>query len=169
MPKRALLAAVLLVAAVAVPAAAPPAFTASATAAPGHGALERAVIARVNAIRRHIGVRRLRLHRGLGRAADRQCAAILRTDVFSHTPDGRPVGPRLRRFVGARAVGETLAWSTPGPGSDAAAVVAMWMASPGHRAALLSARFRRAGVGRRHGSLGATPAAVTTVALASAR
>ena len=169
MPKRALLAVALFVVAIAVPAAAPSAITPVAGAAAGHGDLERAIIARVNAIRRQVGVRRLRLHRGLGRAADRQCAAILRTDVFSHTPDGRPVGPRLRRFVGAQAVGETLAWSTPGPRSHAAAVVAMWMDSPGHRAALLSGRFRRAGVGRRLGTLGATHAAVTTVTLASAR
>lgn len=54
---------------------------------------------------------------------------------------------RLRSYgVRSRMVGENIAW---GVGSDgtASALVAAWLASPPHRATLLTRGFRRVGVG----------------------
>jgi uncharacterized protein YkwD len=169
MPKHALLAAAALAVGFAVPAAAPPRMTASALAAPAHNPVERAVVRRVNAVRRFAGLPGLRLDRRLARAADEGSAAILRADVFSHAPDGRPMATRVRHRLPARLVGETIAWAAPGARARAEAVVDQWLSSPRHRAALLDGRFRRAGVARRQGHLGASPAKVTTLTLASAR
>ncbi len=169
MLKHAVPAAALIAVALAVPAAAPSAITPAAAASARHGGLERAVVHRVNAIRRLLGIRALRLSRGLGRAANAQSAAILGTDRFSHTPRGTTVGARVRRFVRARAVAEAIAWSTPGAHAGADGVVGQWLRSPPHRALLMDGRFRRAGVGRVHGRLGSTRAAVTTFNLATAR
>ncbi len=49
------------------------------------------------------------------------------------------------------------------------AVVGAWMASPSHRATLLSPRFRRIGVARRAGPRGASAATAFPVDVASAR
>ena len=87
MPKHVLVAAALVVG-VALPAAAPAAIVSTADAATGHEPVERAIVRRVNAVRRRVGLRRLRLSPRLGRAADVQSADIVRTGVVSHTsPD----------------------------------------------------------------------------------
>jgi uncharacterized protein YkwD len=43
----------------------------------------------------------------------------------------------------------------------------MWMNSPGHRAILLSGKFRRIGLAKRTGSLGGNRACVVTADFAS--
>ncbi|HEX2086175.1 MAG TPA: CAP domain-containing protein [Solirubrobacteraceae bacterium] len=138
---------------------------ASAQESPKQDAVERSVVKKLNAMRAQHGLRRLRSSRALNRAADSKSVEIVTTGSFSHGA----LGPRVRRFVRAKAVGETLAWVPPSQGSDAAAVVGAWMRSPSHRATLLSPRFARVGIGRRSGSLGGGPAVVFTVDLASAR
>lgn len=139
---------------------------AAADAATGwQDSVERSVIRKLNAIRAQSGVRRLRASRGLARAADAKSASIAATGDFSHGD----VRGRLARFVRARSIGETLAYVPPSEGSDADAVLGSWMASPSHRATLLSGRFARIGVGRRAGNVGGGSAVVFTVDLASAR
>lgn len=54
---------------------------------------------------------------------------------------------RLRAHgVRGRTLGETIAWGVGSTGT-AQAIVAMWMASPPHRATMLRPGFRRVGVG----------------------
>lgn len=69
---------------------------------------------------------------------------------FEHdTPDGRSVGDRLRAAGYARrnaSGGENIAWGAGKEGTPAA-IVAAWMASPGHRADILRPAFREIGVG----------------------
>ena len=144
-------------------------------AAPAHAGsatqdrVERAVIKKVNSIRAHHGLRGLRRSRGLARAADVKAIEVARTAVLSHSsPDGTPMPTRVRRYVRARAVGETVGY-VPTRTRQASAIVRAWMASPSHRAALLSPRFRRAGVGRRTGRIGSTRVAVFALDLASIR
>jgi uncharacterized protein YkwD len=55
--------------------------------------------------------------------------------------------------VRARAIGENVAWGQGGS-VRARTVVAQWMASPWHRANLLSREFRRIGIGVVAGSFG---------------
>jgi uncharacterized protein YkwD len=131
--------------------------------------VERAVFKKVNAIRAQHGLRKLRRHRGLSRAADVKAKEIATTQVLSHSsPDGTSMDQRVRRYVRAEQLGETLGY-VPARSKQAQRIVDNWMASPSHREALLSPVFRRAGVGRRKGRLGASKIAVIAHDLASAR
>jgi uncharacterized protein YkwD len=134
-------------------------------ASPQQDSVERSVIRKLNAIRAQSGVRRLRSSRGLARAADVQSGAIAQTGNFSHGD----MSSRVRRFVRARSVGETIAYVPTSQGNTADAVVAAWMRSSSHRATLLSGRFARIGVGRRSGTMAGRGAVIFTVDLASAR
>ena len=131
--------------------------------------VERAVLRQVNAVRAQAGLRRLRRSRALARSADQTALDVVATSTLSHTsPDGTPMDTRLRRRVRAHAVGETLA-AVPVQRDEASAIVAAWMRSPTHRAQLLTASFRRAGVGRRRGVVGGARMSVLALDLASAR
>ena len=131
--------------------------------------VERAVFKKVNAIRAQHGLRKLRRHRGLARAADAKAEEIAATQVLSHSsPDGTSMDERVRRYVRARHLGETLGYVSAGS-RQAQRIVDSWMASPSHRDALLSPVFRRAGVGRRKGRVGPSRIAVVALDLASAK
>lgn len=131
--------------------------------------VERQVLKKVNAIRAQHGLRRLRRHRGLARAADEKAMEVTTTQVLSHSsPDGTSMDQRVRRYVRAEPVGETLGY-VPARSRQAQRIVDGWMASPGHRAALLSPAFGRVGVGRRRGRLGKRRIAVIALDLASRR
>jgi uncharacterized protein YkwD len=131
--------------------------------------VERAVVRQVNAIRAQRGLRHLRRHHGLARAADVKAKEVAHTAVLSHaSPDGTSMDQRVRRYVRARAVGETIGY-VPAQSHQAQLIVDRWMASPAHRAALLSGTFRRVGVGRRRGRVGAGRVTVIALDLASSR
>lgn len=131
--------------------------------------VERAVVKQVNSIRAQHGLRPLRRSRGLARAADVKAREVASTQVLSHdSPDGTPMHSRVRKYVKARSVGETIGY-VPARSRQASAIVRAWMASPSHRQALLSPTFRRVGVGRRKGSFGSSRVAVIALDLASSR
>jgi len=130
---------------------------------------ERKVIKLVNRIRARHGLRKLRASHTLARAASIHTGDMLRRDFLGHSSsDGTPMPSRVRRYTGADWVGENIA-AVSRRGSTARRVVRMWMASPGHRAVLLSPSGRRIGVGRRAGKLGSAKRAVITADLASSR
>src|SRR5215218_5427136 len=112
---------------------------------------ERAVVRAINRARASHGLRRLYADRRLARAADVHSRSMLRADYFAHGA----FSERVRRYVGFRRIGETIAMRTR---CSARGFVRMWLNSPPHRAVLLSRGFRRVGVGRRKGRLGATRA-----------
>ena len=138
---------------------------ASAEATSRHDRVERSIIRHLNAIRARHGLRPLWTSRGLAAAADAQSANITRMRSLTH---GSDMSGRVRRYVRARGVGETIAYLPAGARSQAARIVKMWMRSPSHRATLLSPGFRRVGVGRRRGFVGGTHAIVYTADLATA-
>lgn len=111
---------------------------------------EQALIAEVNRTRAAYGLGRLRLDLTLERAARAHSRSMLSSGAFAHGSFQR----RLSSF-GARgpALGENLAWGV-GSRSSARAIVAGWLASPGHRANLLRPGFNRIGVGRAVGTFG---------------
>jgi uncharacterized protein YkwD len=130
---------------------------------------ERRVVKLVNRIRAHHGLRRLRASRTLAHAASDHTGDMLRRDYLSHcSSDGTPMATRVRRYTGARWVGENIAITSRRRGV-AREVVRMWMASPPHRAVLLSPKSRRIGVGRERGRLGGAAYSVFTVDFASSR
>lgn len=128
---------------------------------------ERTVIRLINNVRAQHGLGHVRVSRALSRAADSHTSDMLRRDFFDHaSSDGTSFDRRVRRYVNARMVGETLAAFGQRHGG-AATVVQMWMNSPPHRAVLLNGGFSRIGVARRWGSLGSGAQAVVTADFAS--
>jgi uncharacterized protein YkwD len=107
-----------------------------------------AIVCLIDHRRARSGVTAVVPERRLARAASRFSAAMTHQGFFGHVaPDGSTVADRVRR-AGYRGgtVAETLGWGS-GALARPAAIVAGWMASPPHRAIVLSARFRKLGVG----------------------
>jgi|SRR5215208_903393 len=129
------------------------ALPAPATAAGRHDRVERSVIRHINAVRHANGLASVRPWRALRRAAEEHSRDMARADFFDHpSSDGTPFDVRVRRYVGSRPIGETLAALSGG--GQAARVVQMWMDSPPHRAILLEGTFRRIGLARHRSGFG---------------
>jgi uncharacterized protein YkwD len=112
----------------------------------------KAVRCLVNLERASRGIPKLRADRRLGRAARGYARLMARRDFFAHvSPAGSTLGSRVRRARFRGSVGEVLAWGQRGGGTPRA-LVNGWLRSPGHRAILLSPRFRRIGVGSSMGA-----------------
>jgi uncharacterized protein YkwD len=115
-------------------------------------ALVRATLCRLNAARRHYGLRPLRLNRKLAAAARGHSSSMASSHFFSHNSrSGASFVDRIRRtgyLHGARSwnVGENIAWGTGRLGTPRA-IARGWMNSPGHRANILSRSFRSIGIG----------------------
>jgi uncharacterized protein YkwD len=99
------------------------------------------------------GLNRLRSHRALQSAAHRFAHAMVRGGFFSHvSPSGSTLEQRIREgtryLAGALRyeIGENIAWGQ-GERGKPRAIVAAWMASPGHRANILRGTFREIGIG----------------------
>jgi uncharacterized protein YkwD len=116
---------------------------------------EQGLVEAINHARGARGIPTLRMSPRLRRAARAHSHAMANTGSFVHGDWYR----RLRRHgIRARVLGETIAWGAGANGTPAA-IVAMWLASPPHRATLLSRQFRRVGVGVAVGSMGGVPGA----------
>jgi uncharacterized protein YkwD len=122
---RVVLALVALLVSLSVPPAAP-------AAAPTPA--ERALLRAVNGARVARGLRPVRFAWPLQDGSHAYVRRLMRTDSFVHATS---LPPNTR---------ENLAWATSNIAS-ARRIVRMWLASPGHRAALLWRAARRAGVG----------------------
>jgi uncharacterized protein YkwD len=121
----------------------------------------RATLCLLNATRAAHGLRRVGANRVLQRSAKRYAKAMVARHFFSHVaPNGQTLGARMSGYVdGARgwAYGENLAWGSGAQATPAQIMVA-WMGSPGHRANILSARWRHIGIGIAPGAPVATSA-----------
>jgi uncharacterized protein YkwD len=104
---------------------------------------EQSLLQAINQARAGHGAAPLRVGVRLQRAARAHSRAMARSGSFTH---GNWY-TRLRRFgVRSRTVGENIAWGV-GTDGTASAIVGMWLASPPHRATMLSRAFSRVGVG----------------------
>ena len=109
-------------------------------------ATRRAAVRLINRERARYGRRGLASNRRLARAAARHAADMARRHYFGHvSPGGMSPLARVRAAGWRGGVGEAIAWGC-GSLSGAAATVRAWMASPPHRAILLSRR-RAVGIG----------------------
>ena len=130
---------------------------------------ERAVVRELNEARAAQGLVRLDAHRALARAADAHTADMLRADFFAHeSSNGTPFHRRVRRYHGARTVGENIAALSPRAGV-AAEVVRMWMNSPPHRAIIHERGLVKVGIGMRTGEHQGSRSVVVTADFASRR
>lgn len=110
----------------------------AAPAVAGPTPFEKRLVAKINQVRGAHGLGKLRLRAGLNRAAHRWSRYLLRSNSFYH---GRI----------AAGVSENLAWATCNR-AGAGRIVRMWMASSGHRAAILRRGIRRIGPGATRGN-----------------
>jgi len=131
-----------------------------AGAAPGELSVDQArstILCLVNERRRQAGVRAVRDESRLTRAAQRHSNTMDSRNFFSHSsPGGGSPVSRIRRsgyMAGADswAVAEIIRWGESSAGTPKAAIAA-WMASPPHRSAMLSGRYRHIGIGITIGS-----------------
>jgi uncharacterized protein YkwD len=112
--------------------------------------LETAVLAQLNGVRREHGLVPLKPSAKLEQAADEHSRQMASVGYFEHaSADGSAFWKRVARFYPSAgrslwAVGENLLWSSPDV--DAAGALRLWMASPEHRANILTARWREIGV-----------------------
>ena len=136
--------------------------TATATAAKrnsrasaGMDSVENEVVRLVNDIRRSHGLSSLRRDANLNDAAEFHSRGMISSGVFSHdSASGTRCDVRIRRFVRARIVGETISWLAGTPASQQAQrTVQLWMNSPAHRQTLLTAAFKKIGVSRKGGTM----------------
>ncbi|MGO9248415.1 MAG: CAP domain-containing protein [Solirubrobacteraceae bacterium] len=120
------------------------------------GLIRSATLCLINRERITHGERPLRPNRRLRRAAQAHTMSMVKDDYFEHIGGGGPGGgtPLARmRSVGyisssrvGYEVGENIAWGTLWLATPRA-IVASWMASPGHRANILDPRYRETGIG----------------------
>lgn len=120
-------------------------------------AIATATLCLVNRARRQAGLAPLGEDAALDRAAQGHSAAMVADDYFDHVgPDGLSIGQRIRAtgYVPPAAgglLGENIAAGT-GSAASAAATVAMWLRSPGHRANILDPSFTATGLGVSRGA-----------------
>jgi uncharacterized protein YkwD len=113
--------------------------------------LEGELMAAVNNYRRARGLRAFRSSVRLHAAALRHSGEMARLGYFDHaSPNGAAFWRRIARYyrpVGYRrwSVGENLEYGQPGLGS--LEMLRDWLASPAHRANVVSTRWRDAGIG----------------------
>jgi uncharacterized protein YkwD len=120
---------------------------------------EATLLQAVNATRRAHGVRPLEMDSHLRTAARSWAGSLLRANAFTH---GDFAG-RMRMFHVFGLAGENLAWGT-GSYASPGSVVAMWLASPGHRENLLKPSYRRIGIGIARGTFQGNPGASVVTA-----
>jgi uncharacterized protein YkwD len=113
-------------------------------------ALEQSMIVQINALRAAHDLGPLTANPALFESASLHCRQMLAGGYFGHqAPDGRNFGVRLEAFYPPRGfgyyeVGENLFWTVRAASSSR--IVEAWMASPSHRANLLSADWRQVGI-----------------------
>jgi uncharacterized protein YkwD len=141
-------------------AAATPRARAAASACPGAtltpdgsdiATVDAATLCLINQIRAAHRLHRLHANRYLLGVADSQVTTMVSWDYFA---DVRPSGQTPLSLVGVTrypahaagiAVGQNIAWGT-GSYASPEHIVAEWMASPPHRAVILTGKYRDAGV-----------------------
>ncbi len=108
-----------------------------------------ALLKEMNAVRRARGLKPLRLNAVLTRPALAHSRHLSRTGELDHRgADGKPFWVRIYRagYSKRKAVGENLGMIGGCSVRDAATMVDMWLASPGHRRNLLAKEFKNVGI-----------------------
>ncbi len=133
--------------------------------------LQVALLTQINGFRAAHGLARLRVTPALTVAANAHSTQMARVGYFSHdSANGQSFSQRIEQTYSARgfrswAVGENLVWG--GPDIGAVRAFRLWLASPPHRAILMTARWRQIGLGAVHstsapGVYGGGPATIVT-------
>lgn len=125
--------------------------------------LQEATLCLLNEERAAAGVKPLKAHARLEKAAVKYSHAMVKQQFFDHvSPDGSTLASRAKKvkyMKGARrwSLGENIAWGT-GARATPAAIVDAWMHSPGHKRNILDPGFKEIGIGVAAGAPVATAA-----------
>jgi uncharacterized protein YkwD len=131
-----------------------------AVAAPAAAApREPEMVAKINEARQRHGLPPLRPAHSLERSAHAFAGHLMRIDRFAHAA-------RIRASSRFRLLGEALAMHR-GRRPRRSGTVRRWLASPGHRALVLSRSFGRMGAGRAVGRFRGRPATIWVLQLGS--
>lgn len=118
---------------------------------------DQSLLVAVNEARAANGLPALAVDPSLQTAAREHTDALLAAGAFTHdfvkNGSSYPFATWIRWYYPGPCAGENLAWGQP---LDAPTAVRLWLASPGHRANMLSASFRTIGVALRTGANGRT-------------
>jgi uncharacterized protein YkwD len=141
--------------AIAVPAPAAAARCAGASKHPANASIStvnKATLCLLNVERNKHGLAALKENGDLDTASARHSRDMVRRKYFEHGD----FAARIRQsgyLEGASnwAIGENIAWGG-GSYSTPKSIVSMWMHSPGHRANILSSRFKEIGIGVSRGA-----------------
>jgi uncharacterized protein YkwD len=106
---------------------------------PTSAAPRASMAAEINSVRQAHGLRPLRLSGSLNRSSSRYARRLLRADWFGHAS-------RIHASPRFRVLGEVLEMHR-GRRARVRGALRAWLRSPGHRAVLLSPRFRWVGLG----------------------
>ena len=123
-------------------------------------AMGNAALCLVTQERTSRGLKPLKANRRLANAARGHAGDMVANNYFSHdSASGGSFVDRIRKagYITPRlfpSLGEDLAWGS-GPLGTPREIVQGWMDSPGHRANILNAKFREAGMGVALGDVGA--------------
>jgi uncharacterized protein YkwD len=131
------------------------------------------VVQELNRVRAARGLPPLRSALALAVSARRHSRQMGQRGFFAHeSADGTPFWRRIERFYAGRGfrsweVGENIFWQSPAS-IAAISVVRSWLASPGHRANVLSRSWQDVGVGAvsltsAPGVCGGSPVTIVTV------
>jgi uncharacterized protein YkwD len=126
-----------------------------------------ALLAEINVVRAAHHLAPVTANDALAQAAGAHTRDMVARGYFLHEsgPGGESFDARVHRFfrpARPARLGEVLAWGS-GSYASAPSAVQRWLASPPHRAVLLSPSFREIGIGVAHGRfLGVSGAAVWT-------
>jgi uncharacterized protein YkwD len=123
-----------------------------AFAGPAAASSEDDAIDKLNQIRRASGLPGLKASKSLHHSAARYARHMIRADYFGHSS-------RIAVSSQFGRAGETLALRT-GWAIDPEGTVDQWMNSSGHRALLMSSRYRWVGIGLARGKIGSQPVTV---------
>ena len=133
--------------------------------------VQTALVRQINVFRAAHGLSRLRVSPALNTAAAVHSTEMARRGYFSHSSaNGRSFSQRVASYYRHRGfrtwtAGENLVYGSPD--MAAAQALRLWLASPPHRANLLSPRWREIGLAAVHstsapGVYGGRPATVVT-------
>ncbi|MBO9533051.1 MAG: CAP domain-containing protein [Solirubrobacteraceae bacterium] len=140
---------------------------ANADAAPGTisaKAMSKATLCLLNEERADAGLKPLKSHKKLAKAARGFSKIMVKQQFFDHvSPSGSTLSSRVQKVKytkGAHrwSLGENIAWGT-GDQATPASIVDAWMHSPGHKRNILDSSFTEIGIGIAAGAPLATAAA----------
>lgn len=124
--------------------------------------VREATLCLLNVERRNHGLPALQPSMKLRRASERHSLSMVRAHYFQHGDFmGRIEKSGYLTNVSVWTVGENLAWGG-GTVATPASIVDMWMHSPGHRANVLSRRYREVGIGVADGTPNGIPGGTYT-------